>query len=113
MHISIGAAILILGLLFLATSKAGLKVLGVLFVVGVVGVGAMLYQDHLTTLANVAQHKAWVLANCNGSGAKLIGCHNEVGTSTRDSVPLLRYPLVIRFGLLPGRRRPAQNNRPG
>ena len=30
MHISIGAAILILGLLFLATSKAGLKVLGVL-----------------------------------------------------------------------------------
>jgi hypothetical protein len=37
MHISIGAAILILGVLFLATSRAGLKVLGVLFVVGVVG----------------------------------------------------------------------------
>jgi hypothetical protein len=37
MHISIGAAILILGLLFLATSKAGLKVLGVVALVGVVG----------------------------------------------------------------------------
>jgi hypothetical protein len=41
MHISIGAAILILGLLFLATSKAGLKVLGavlvLLIVVGVFG----------------------------------------------------------------------------
>lgn len=32
MHISISAAILILSLLFLATSKAGLKVLGVLVV---------------------------------------------------------------------------------
>ena len=37
MHISIGAAILIIGLLYLATSKAGLKVLGVLALVGVVG----------------------------------------------------------------------------
>jgi hypothetical protein len=45
------AAILILGLLFLATSKAGLKVLGVLVVLVVTGVGALLYQDHLTTLA--------------------------------------------------------------
>jgi hypothetical protein len=79
MHIGIGSAILILGLLFLATSKAGLKVLGVVALVGCVGVGALLYQDHLTALANVAQHKAWVLANCNGPGAKLIGCHNEVG----------------------------------
>ena len=79
MHISIGAALLILGLMFLATSKAGLKVLGVLAVVVVVGGGALLYQDHLTTLANVAQHRAWVLANCNGPDAKPIGCHNEVG----------------------------------
>jgi hypothetical protein len=51
MHISFGAVILILGLLFLATSRAGLKVLGVLFVVGVAGAGALLYQDHLTALA--------------------------------------------------------------
>jgi hypothetical protein len=43
MHISIGAAILILGFLFLATSKPGLKVLGVLFVVGVVGGGGVIY----------------------------------------------------------------------
>ena len=40
---------------------------------------ALLYQDHLTTLANVEQHKAWVLANCNGPGYLKIGCHNEVG----------------------------------
>jgi hypothetical protein len=80
MHISIGAAILILGLLFLATSKAGLKVLGVLALVGCVGVGALLYQDHLTTLANVERHKAWVLAHCNGlNDYKPIGCHDEVG----------------------------------
>jgi hypothetical protein len=49
MHISIGAAILILGLLYLATSKAGLKVLGVVTLVGCVGVAALLYRDHLTT----------------------------------------------------------------
>jgi len=79
MHISIGAAILILGLLYLATSKAGLKVLGVLVAVVVVGGGALLYQDHLTTLANVEQHKARVLANCNGPGYLKIGCYNEVG----------------------------------
>jgi hypothetical protein len=42
MHISIGAAILILGLLFLARSKAGLKVLGVLFV-GALGLGAYVW----------------------------------------------------------------------
>ena len=45
MHIPIGAAILILGILFLATSKAGLKVLGVLALVGVVGVGALVYRE--------------------------------------------------------------------
>ena len=37
MHISIGAVILILGVLFLATSKAGLKVLGVVGVLVVAG----------------------------------------------------------------------------
>jgi hypothetical protein len=42
MHIGIGAAILILGLLWLARSTAGLKVLAVLVVV--VGGGAYLYQ---------------------------------------------------------------------
>ena len=39
MHITVSAAILILGLLFLATSKAGLKVLGVV-VVAALGLGA-------------------------------------------------------------------------
>ncbi len=39
MHIPIGAAILIPGLLFLATSKAGLKVLGYSSPLGVVGLG--------------------------------------------------------------------------
>ena len=43
MHIGIGAAILILGLLWLATSKAGLKVLAVLAVVAAVGVGGVFY----------------------------------------------------------------------
>jgi hypothetical protein len=79
MHITIGAAILILGVLFLATSKAGLKVLGVVVVLALVGGGALLYRDRLTTLANVEQHKAWVLANCNGPGYLKIGCNNEVG----------------------------------
>jgi Tfp pilus assembly protein PilO len=41
--ISTGAAILILGLLFLATSKAVLKVLGVLAVIVVVGGGSVVY----------------------------------------------------------------------
>ena len=54
MHIGIGSAILILGLLFLATSKAGLKVLGVVALVGCVGVGFLLYasyQDEQAILA--------------------------------------------------------------
>jgi uncharacterized membrane protein len=42
MHIPIGAAILILGLLFLATSKAGLKVLGVV-AVAALGLGAYVW----------------------------------------------------------------------
>jgi hypothetical protein len=42
MHIGIGAAILILGVLFLATSKAGLKVLGVA-VVAALGLGAYVW----------------------------------------------------------------------
>ncbi len=42
MHISIGAAILILGLLFLATSKAGLKVLGIA-AVAALGLGAYVW----------------------------------------------------------------------
>ena len=42
MHIGIGAAILILGVLFLATSKAGLKVLGVLGVAAL-GLGAYVW----------------------------------------------------------------------
>lgn len=42
MHIGIGAAILILGVLFLATSKAGLKVLGVVAVAGL-GLGAYVW----------------------------------------------------------------------
>jgi hypothetical protein len=41
MHISIGAAILILGLLYLATTPAGRKVLGVVFVLIVVGGGGI------------------------------------------------------------------------
>lgn len=79
MHISIGAAILIIGLLWLATFPAGRMVLLTVALVGGVGVGALLYQDHLTTLANVEQHKAWVLANCNGPGYLKYGCHDEVG----------------------------------
>ena len=51
MHIGIGAAILILGLLWLATSKAGLKVLGVLAVLAVVGVGGLLYLGQQNDLA--------------------------------------------------------------
>jgi undecaprenyl pyrophosphate phosphatase UppP len=43
MHIGIGAAILILGLLFLATSKAGLRVLAVLAIVVAVG-GVYIYR---------------------------------------------------------------------
>jgi hypothetical protein len=46
MHISVGAAILILGLLFLATSKAGLKVLGVVALVAVVG-GYLVVNDYV------------------------------------------------------------------
>jgi len=48
MHITIGAAILILGLLFLATFPAGRKVLGVvllLIVIGGVGVGYVVEQQ--------------------------------------------------------------------
>jgi hypothetical protein len=59
MHISIGAAILILGLLFLATSKAGLKVLGVVALVGVVGVGAALYFDQQNQTARAAAQAEW------------------------------------------------------
>ena len=56
MHISVGAAILILGLLFLATSKAGLKVLGVVAVVVVVGVGAAyVYSNHQTAAQRASQ----------------------------------------------------------
>jgi hypothetical protein len=79
MHIGIGAAILILGLLWLATSKAGLKVLAVLAIVVAVGGGGLLYRDHLTTLANVERHKAWIVAHCGQGGYEPIGCHNEVG----------------------------------
>jgi hypothetical protein len=43
MHIGIGAAILILGVLWLATSKAGLKVLGVLALIGCVGGAGFFY----------------------------------------------------------------------
>ena len=42
MHIGIGAAILIFGVLFLATSKAGLKVLGVV-AVAALGLGAYVW----------------------------------------------------------------------
>lgn len=48
MHITIGAAILIVGLLFLATFPAGRKVLGVvvlLIVFGLVGVGYVVEQQ--------------------------------------------------------------------
>ena len=61
MHISIGAAILILGVLFLATSKAGLKVLGVLAVVGVAGGGFLFYasnQDEQARFAKCVAKKA-------------------------------------------------------
>jgi hypothetical protein len=61
MHITIGAALLILGVLFLATSKAGLKVLGVLALVGCVGVGFIFYasnqEDH-ARFANCVAKKA-------------------------------------------------------
>lgn len=59
MHIGIGAAILILGLLYLATSKAGLKVLGVLAVVGVFGVGAALYLEQQNVNAHAAAMADW------------------------------------------------------
>jgi uncharacterized protein HemX len=58
MHISIGAAILILGVLFLATSKAGLKVLGVVAVVGVVGGGGVLYWGEQQAQQHKAQYAA-------------------------------------------------------
>ena len=59
MSISIGAAILILGLLFLATSKAGLKVLGVVALAGVVGVGAAFYLDQQNQTARAAAQAEW------------------------------------------------------
>jgi hypothetical protein len=61
MHISIGAAILILGLLFLATSPSGRMVLGavfVLIVVGVVGIFALLNQQENQQLALAAEKRA-------------------------------------------------------
>jgi hypothetical protein len=80
MHIGIGAAIFILGVLFLATSKAGLKVLGVAVVVIGVGGGGVIYwaqqQDQ-------KQHAAWAANRASGvcnSGKSLqeeidLGCY--------------------------------------
>ena len=70
MHISIGAAILILGLLFLATSRAGLKVLSVLalFVVagGVYIHGIYQQEDaaHAAAQANYQAHLPELRAKC-------------------------------------------------
>jgi hypothetical protein len=61
MHISIGAAILILGVLFLATFPAGRKVLAVVFVlivVGVGGIGYMLYASNQQTMKENAAYDA-------------------------------------------------------
>jgi uncharacterized protein HemX len=58
MHITIGAAILIVGLLWLATSKARLKVLGVLFVVAVVGGGGFIYWLEQQAQQHEAQYAA-------------------------------------------------------
>jgi hypothetical protein len=70
MHIGIGAAILILGVLFLATSKAGLKVLGVV-VVGALGLGAYVWwlsdqsaQRVAAANANWQTHLPEVRAKC-------------------------------------------------
>ena len=61
MHISIGAAILIIGLLFLATSPAGRKVLGVVAVVvavGVVGVGFLIEREGEARTAQTQREQA-------------------------------------------------------
>ena len=61
MHISIGAAILIIGLLFLATSPAGRKVLGVVAVVvavGVVGVGFLIEREGEANMAQTKREQA-------------------------------------------------------
>ena len=56
MHISIGAPIIIiLGLLFLATSKAGLKVLLTVALVGGVGVAAILINEQRSEQARIAK----------------------------------------------------------
>ena len=58
---TLATVILILGLLFLATSEAGLKVLGVLAVVGCVGVGFLFYasnQEEQARFANCVAKKA-------------------------------------------------------
>ena len=57
MHIGIGAATPILGVLFLATSKAGLKVLGVLTLVAVLGGDAVLYAGIQQWPADLAEAK--------------------------------------------------------
>ena len=57
MHITIGAAILILGLLFLATFPAGRKVLLTVVLVGSVGTYAVFAMMERDRQANVAQYE--------------------------------------------------------
>jgi hypothetical protein len=61
MHISIGAAILILGLLFLATSPAGRKVLAVVFGLAIIAVGGggfVLYREGQASRAETERVQA-------------------------------------------------------
>jgi hypothetical protein len=58
-HIGVGAAILIIGLLWLATSKAGLKVLGVLAVLVVIVGGALGIYLYGVTQQEAAAHAAY------------------------------------------------------
>jgi hypothetical protein len=61
MHISIGAAILILGLLYLATTPVGRKVLAVVVVVvavGVVGVGFLIEREGEARTAQTQREQA-------------------------------------------------------
>jgi hypothetical protein len=72
MHIGIGAAILIVGLLWLATFRAGRIVL---LTVALLGGGSFYAIDRMEQQDSVARHEAWVKANCNNNGGYLrIGC---------------------------------------
>jgi hypothetical protein len=65
MHISIGAAILIIGLLFLATSPAGRAVLGVAFVLIIVFVGGCFVYVEQQEKERPAREAAERTASCS------------------------------------------------